>query len=169
MSTKWTVINNQSTVTFNVAHADESTVEGRFDKFHGDIVAEDDKFNRADFTFAIEVKSINTQNQERDEVLKSKDFFDVANFPQISFISERTGIDEGTLFGKLEIKGVKKDTTLTAELENIDDNTKILHLNCLVNRKEFGLIWEGTHEDESNVISEIVLFEAHLLCVKNSD
>ena len=59
MSTKWTVIDNQSTVTFNVAHADESTVEGRFDKFHGDIVAEDDKFNRADFTFAIEVKSIN--------------------------------------------------------------------------------------------------------------
>ncbi|WP_068598740.1 YceI family protein [Vaginella massiliensis] len=167
MSTKWTIDKTKSTVFFTIESAAIGEVKGHFTNFHGDIVAEDQQFNRADFTFAIEVNSLVTGIEERDQHLLSEDFFDVKNFPQIIFISEREGIESNELMGKLEIKGVKKDTTFVTNLEELDDAHNLLKLQCEVNRKEFGLTWENP--DTTNSIAESVLLTAELHCIKNSD
>src|SRR3954454_402899 len=82
--TKWTVDNAHSNVKFNVTHLVISEVEGSFKKFNGTMISSKPDFTDANIDFTIDVNSINTDNDMRDNHLKSDDFFNAAQFPNIT-------------------------------------------------------------------------------------
>jgi len=161
--TKWVIDPMHSEVQFKVKHLVISTVTGFFKSFEGSMETDGDNFEDAKITFAIDIDSIDTNQSQRDGHLKSAEFFDAEKYPQITFSStsfKATGEeDEYKLTGDLTIKGVTKPVTLDAEFGGTADdfygNTKAgFEVSGKVNRKEFGLTWDGVTEAGSVVVGE---------------
>src|SRR5690625_3500227 len=88
MSIKWKLDHSHSEVQFKVKHMVISTVTGEFLEFDASAESSDEKFSNPKFEFSAEVNSINTRNEQRDEHLKSDDFFNSADFPKLTFKGE---------------------------------------------------------------------------------
>jgi len=161
-ATKWVLDPMHSEVQFKVKHLVISTVSGFFKTFEGELVTENDDFENAQVSFSLDVDSIDTTQTQRDEHLKSAEFFDAATYPKITFKStsnKKTDDDEYALTGDLTIKGVTKQVTLKAEFGGSTDdfygNTKAgFEVTGKINRKEFGLTWDGVTEAGSIVVGE---------------
>ncbi len=161
--TKWAVDPMHSEVQFKVKHLVISTVTGFFRSFEGSMETEGDDFENAKISFAIDIDSIDTNQSQRDGHLKSADFFDAEKYPQITFTStsfKSTGEeDEYKLTGDLTVRDVTKSVVLNAEFGGSADdfygNTKAgFEVSGKVNRKEFGLGWDGVTEAGSVVVGE---------------
>ncbi len=163
MST-WTIDPAHSEVQFKVKHLVISTVTGSFGKFSGQLETESGDFTQAKISFDADVDSVDTNNPDRDNHLKSADFFDVANFPKISFESEsfeKTGDATYKLNGKLTMRGVTKTISLDVEHGGIMvdpyGNTKAgFELMGKLSRKAFGLNWNAVTEAGGAVVSDEV-------------
>jgi polyisoprenoid-binding protein YceI len=161
-ATKWSIDPMHSEVQFKVKHLVISTVSGFFKSFEGTLETTGDDFENADITFALNIDSIDTNQSQRDEHLKSAEFFDAAQYPQITFKSTsftKTGDEEYDLVGDLTVKGITKSVKLAAEFGGSTDdfygNTKAgFEVTGKVNRKEFGLTWDGVTEAGSIVVGE---------------
>lgn len=161
-TTKWVIDPMHSEVQFKVKHLVISTVSGFFKSFEGALETEGDDFENAAISFALNIDSIDTNQSQRDEHLKSAEFFDAAQFPQITFKStsfKKTDDDEYALVGDLTIKGITKSVTLDAEFggstNDFYGNTKAgFEVTGKINRKEFGLTWDGVTEAGSIVVGE---------------
>ena len=95
-ATTWSIDPTHSEVQFKVKHLMVSTVTGSFSKFDGQLSMVGDDFEDADITFSADIDSISTDNEQRDGHLKSADFFDAEQFPQLTFKStgmKKTGDD----------------------------------------------------------------------------
>ena len=161
--TKWVIDPMHSEVQFKVKHLVISTVTGFFKSFEGTMETEGEDFENANIFFAINIDSIDTNQSQRDEHLKSADFFDAAQFPQITFKStsfkKTDDDDEYELTGNLTIKGITKPVKLNVEYGGSTDdfygNTKAgFEVTGKINRKDFGLTWEGVTEAGSVVVGE---------------
>ncbi len=161
--TKWVIDPMHSEVQFKVKHLVISTVTGFFKSFEGSMETENDDFEDAKISFAIDIDSIDTNQTQRDEHLKSAEFFDAEKYPQITFNStsfKKTGEDdEYKLTGDLTVKGITKSVTLDAEFGGSADdfygNTKAgFEVTGKINRKDFGLTWDGVTEAGSIVVGE---------------
>ncbi|CAM4250703.1 hypothetical protein GILI108418_11925 [Gillisia limnaea] len=107
-NTKWVIDPTHSEVTFKVKHLMISTATGNFKVFQGSVETETEEFTKVkNLKFKADVKSVNTNNEDRDTHLKSEDFFNVEKFSEIEFTSEKFDVAAGTIEGKLTIK----DTT----------------------------------------------------------
>ncbi|MBV8389352.1 MAG: YceI family protein, partial [Mucilaginibacter sp.] len=96
-ATKWSIDPMHSEVQFKVKHLVISTVSGFFKSFEGTVESENDNFEHAKIDFSIDIDSIDTKQTQRDEHLKSAEFFDAATHPHIKFHSTsftKTGDDE---------------------------------------------------------------------------
>jgi len=162
-TTKWVLDPMHSEVQFKVKHLVISTVTGSFKKFEGTLETENDDLTGADITFTLDVNSIDTNQDQRDGHLKGADFFDAEKYPTISFKSTSFEKDGGdyVLKGDLTIKDVTKPVTLIAEYGGVATdfygNTKAgFDVTGKINRKEFGLTWDGITEAGSVVVSEEV-------------
>jgi polyisoprenoid-binding protein YceI len=162
-TTKWVLDPMHSEVQFKVKHLVISTVTGFFKSFEGELDTISDDFAGADISFSLDIDSIDTNQTQRDAHLKSAEFFDAEKYPKITFKSssfKKTGEDdEFELVGDLTIKGVTKRVTLAAEYGGSADdfygNTKAgFEITGKINRKEFGLTWEGVTEAGSIVVGE---------------
>jgi polyisoprenoid-binding protein YceI len=161
-ATKWVIDPMHSEVQFKVKHLVISTVSGFFKSFEGTLETVNDDFEDAEISFALNIDSIDTNQTQRDEHLKSPEFFDAAQYPQITFKStsfKKTDDEEYDLVGDLTIKGVTKSVKLAAEFGGSTDdfygNTKAgFEITGKVNRKEFGLTWDGVTEAGSIVVGE---------------
>src|SRR6516165_8806761 len=103
----WVVDPVHSEVSFVVRHMMVSKVRGRFDKFEGTIVTAEDPLTSS-VTASVDVSSINTGQEQRDEHIRSADFFEAEKHPTMTFTSTgvRAGRDGFLLDGDLTIKGV---------------------------------------------------------------
>ena len=161
-STKWSIDPMHSEVQFKVKHLVISTVSGFFKSFEGSVETENEDFQGAKIDFSIDINSIDTNQTQRDEHLKSADFFDAAAYPHIKFHSSsftKTGDDEYELKGELTIKSVTKPVTLNVEFggstADFYGNTKAgFEITGKINRKDFGLTWDGVTEAGSVVVGE---------------
>jgi len=161
--TKWVLDPMHSEVQFKVKHLVISTVTGSFKKFEGTMETENDDFTGANINISLDVNSIDTNQDQRDGHLKGADFFDAEQYPSITFKStsfEKDG-DDYVLKGDLTIKGITKPVTLTAEhggsATDFYGNTKAgFDVVGKINRKDFGLTWDGITEAGSVVVSEEV-------------
>jgi polyisoprenoid-binding protein YceI len=134
-----------SSVNFAVTHMSVSTVNGRFTDFEGTIVYDDKDATKSSVNVKIKSSSINTDNTNRDNDLKSANYFDVQKFPEITFQSksvEKKGNDY-VAHGTLTIHGVSKDVDLPFELKGPIDGQrgKVMgaHAALTVSRQDFGI------------------------------
>lgn len=151
-----------------------TNVSGKFNAFESDIQNEEDRFETSTINFSADVNSINTGNDDRDNHLRSGDFFDVENYGKLRFKSTSvTKINEGEykINGDLTIKDVTKNITLEAEYSGLMKdpwgNTKIgLSLNGKINRKEFGLTWNAALETGGVLVGEDIKLIAEVQFAK---
>ena len=160
--TKWSIDPMHSEVQFKVKHLVISTVSGFFKSFEGSVETDGEDFDGATIDFSIDINSIDTNQSQRDEHLKSPEFFDAATYPHIKFKStsfKKIDDDEYALKGDLTIKGVTKPVSLDVEFggstADFYGNTKAgFEITGKINRKEFGLTWDGVTEAGSVVVGE---------------
>ena len=146
---KWTSDNAHSEIEFSARHMMISTVKGNFGEFKINALGTHSDPEKAKVEVIINPSSVNTREKDRDNHLRSPDFFDVEKFGEIRF--ESTSIkkvdDEKHLIKvKLTIKGVTKDITLDGTLEGVIKdpygNTRAgLTVTGEITREDFGLTW----------------------------
>jgi len=148
-STTWAIDPMHSEVLFKIKHLVISTVTGSFRKFEGKIITEGTDFNNAKVSVTIDVKSIDTNQSQRDMHLQSGDFFEADTHPNITFESTsftKTDGSDYAMTGNLTMKGVTRPIKLDVEYGGSEDNGHgtLKHgfeVTGVVNRKEFGMTW----------------------------
>jgi len=163
-SEAFTLDTSHSKVGFSVTHMMISSVEGNFKEYDAtiDFDAKKSAFNA--LKAVIEAKSINTENEKRDAHLKDPDFFDVAKYPNITFVMEKyepKSKNEGKMYGKLTMLTTTKDVVLDTEIKGIITdpwgNTRLgFELEGKINRKDFGLNWNKSLDAGGVVVGDDV-------------
>ena len=115
VKTKWNIDTAHSEISFKVKHMMISTVTGYFEKIDASIETENENFVNADFNFRAQINSINTKNSDRDNHLKSDDFFNAEAYPEMTFNSK--SFDGSTLIGDLTIRDVTKEISLDVDFK----------------------------------------------------
>ena len=146
--TTWVIDPAHTEIFFKVKHLVIATVTGRFEKFEGRVITENDDFNDAEVEFSADVESLNTNATDRDKHLKSDDFFDATNYPKVFFKSNsfKKHGSAYKLTGDITIRGITREIELEAEyggaMKDPWGNEKVgFELNGKLNRKDFGLKW----------------------------
>lgn len=162
-TTQWAIDTTHTEVQFKVKHLVISTVTGFFKKFSGSVETEGNDFDGAEVNFSLDVNSIDTNQTDRDNHLKSPDFFAAAEYPTADFAGTLKKVDgnDYQLSGDLTIRGTTKPVTLAVEFGGIVvdpwGNTKAgFEINGKINRKDFGLNWNALTEAGGMVVSEEV-------------
>lgn len=169
---KWTIDPTHSEITFKVKHLMISTVTGKFKVFEGQAETEGEDFNSVkNIRFTADVKSIDTNNEQRDEHLRSADFFAADEHAELIFRAEGFNGEDDTLKGELTIRNTTKPITLDVEFGGVVvdpyGQTKAgLTLSGKLSRKEFGLTWDAITEAGSVVVSDQVRLNAEVQFVK---
>ncbi len=158
-NTNWTLDTVHSEIAFKIKHMMISTVTGHFEDFQATAKTDGDDFKDAEFNFSAKTESINTKNKDRDTHLKSDDFFNAAQFPELTFVSK--SFDGDKLVGDLTIRDITKEVTLDASFNGVAvdpyGQTKAgLEANGEINRKDFNLTWGAVTEAGSVVVSDKV-------------
>jgi len=169
-TTTWTIDAYHSEVLFKVKHLVITTVTGKFKNFTGKVETENNDFTNAQIQFTADVNSIDTGAEARDNHLKSGDFFDAENHPELSFVS--TGFEKRSdayvLNGDLTIRGITKPVSLDVEFLGVEKDpfygkTKAgFELNGKIHRKDFGLQWDVLTETGGAVVSNEVKIHANI-------
>ena len=173
VKTKWIVDPTHSEVHFKVKHLVISTVTGTFNVFDGGLETENDDFTGAEINFSLDVASVDTNQGQRDEHLKSAEFFNAAQYPQINFTSTSFAKDgdDYELLGDLTIRDVTKPAKLNVEFggsaTDFYGNEKVgFEINGKINRKDFGLTWNGITEAGAIVVGEDIKLSINLQFIK---
>jgi polyisoprenoid-binding protein YceI len=161
--TTWTLDKAHSGVRFTITHMMISEVEGKFTKFDGTLVSSKPDFTDAQITFTIDVSSINTDNEMRDNHLKSDDFFNAEKYPQMTFKStsiKKISDKKYALDGDLTIRDVTKrvtfDVTYGGTVKDGQGNTKSgFKATTTINRLDYHLNWSKTVEAGAVVGSDV--------------
>jgi polyisoprenoid-binding protein YceI len=155
-----------TTLGFTVRHMAVSKVRGAFNKFEGTIeVAERPEDSKVSVT--IEAGSVDTRDENRDNHLRTNDFFDVENHPTWTFVSTAIKPESPTewqLVGDLTIRGVTKSVTLDATLEGVVKDPYGMHrvgfsAKTTINREDFGVAFGAVMEAGGLVVAKRVDIE----------
>jgi polyisoprenoid-binding protein YceI len=163
----WKIDPVHSEVNFKVKHMVISTVTGHFGNFNASIEADKDDFSDAKIDFEADATSISTKNEMRDGHLKSPDFFDVENFPKMSFVSnsvKKVSNHELEVTGDLTIKNVTKKVKLDVIYNGTvagNGGAQIagFEIRTNINRFDYGLKWNGLSETGGVMVSNEVKIE----------
>lgn len=172
----WTIDDSHSRLGFVTRHAMVTKVRGSFNEYTGTVTVPDEGIEGAKAEVTVDATSIDTRNADRDGHLKSNDFFDMANYPQITFKS--TGLapngDGGVdVTGDLTIKGTSKSVTIPFEYEGIATdpfgNVRAgFSGSTVINRSDFDLTWNATLETGGVLVAEKVTLEIEVSAIKQA-
>jgi polyisoprenoid-binding protein YceI len=174
-ATTWNLDPIHSSAQFKVKHMMISNVKGEFHAIKGSLTLDSTDITKSQVDAIIDVATINTREEQRDGHLKSADFFDVAQFPTMTFKStqiKKKGDDTFAVSGDLTIHGVTNNVVL--EVEGLSEptkdpygNTRIgLSATTRINRKDFGLTWNGMLETGGLLVGEEVAITLDLEFLK---
>lgn len=169
--TTWKVDKGHSNIQFTVIHNLIAEVNGEFKDFDGVIVSEGDSFKGTNVEFTIQTASINTGIENRDKHLKSDDFFNAEQFPEIKFkgILHR---DNGvySLKGDLTMRGVTKKVNFDVTYRGMVDTGKGIRagfrVNGKINRLDYGVKWSNKLASGELVVADEVDIIARLELIK---
>ena len=171
----WNIDPDHSNVGFKVRHLMVSNVKGSFEKFTGTIDINDKDITKSKVEVTIDTASINTNVQKRDEHLRSADFFDVAKYPTMTFVSKKVakaGKDSLKVTGDLTLHGVTREVVLDVEplaMESKDPWGNLRRgttATTKINRKDFGLVWNKALETGGVAVGEEVLITLEIEMIK---
>jgi polyisoprenoid-binding protein YceI len=169
----WTIDKEHSTVSFQVRHF-VTKVRGQFDAFQGTVRMDPQHPESGIVEFAIDAKSIDTDSPKRDEHLRSPDFFDVANNPQITFKSKKVvplAAGRFAVAGTLTMRGVAREVTLPVEvLGTTKDpwgNVRAGFATALtLNRKDYGINWNKALDEGGYLLGDDVEIDIQLEAIQ---
>lgn len=170
----WTIDPAHSAAHFSVRHLMISNVRGEFTKIGGKAYWDPNDLTKSSVEVTVDASSINTREPQRDEHLRSADFLDVANHPQLKFQSRRiqaVDAENFKLTGELTIHGVTKEVTFDIEgptpaVKDPWGNVRAgIAGSTKINRKDFGLVWNALIEGGGMMVGEEVkiTIEAELI------
>ncbi|NUT36564.1 MAG: YceI family protein [Hamadaea sp.] len=161
-------------IGFVARHAMVTKVRGAFNEFEGTGQLDGENPANSKVEVTIQAKSIDTRNEQRDGHLRSNDFFDMENYPEITFVSteaRQTGDTDFELTGDLTIKGVTKPVTVPFTFEGAATdpfgNQRVgFEGQVTINRKDWGVNWNAALETGGVLVSEKVTLEFELSAIK---
>lgn len=174
MASQWKIDPSHTLVEFGVRHLMITTVKGRFGGVEGTITGDPGDWGNASVDVKIEAASIDTRNQDRDNHLRSADFFEVEKYPYITFKSTKvtqTGDDTFDIEGELTIRDVTKPVTLNATFLGLAKdpwgNEKVgFSAKAKINRKDFGLTWNAPLEAGGVLVGDEVTIQLEVQATK---
>ncbi len=163
----WSIDPVHTHVGFSARHMMVTTVRGQFKQYRGTVNLDPADLTRSTFEGEIDVASIDTANSQRDDHLRTSDFFDAPNHPKITFKSTRIeskGDGEYIVHGDITIRGVTKPLALDVEFHGTSKNpwgktVAGLSARATVNRKDFGVSYNAVLEAGGVAVSEKVKIE----------
>jgi polyisoprenoid-binding protein YceI len=163
-----------TTIGFSVRHLVINNVPGRFREFEGTIQYDPQNITKSSVTFAAKATSIDTGIEQRDNHLRSADFFDVANHPEISFKStrvEKKGKDDFIAYGDFTLRGVTKQVALPFKMYGaIKDPWGKMRLGVeaglTINRQDYGVSWSQKLDNGGLVVGNDVKISLLVEAVK---
>ncbi|OXS62375.1 hypothetical protein B1A99_00440 [Cohnella sp. CIP 111063] len=166
----WNLDKSHSGITFSVRHMMITNVRGSFNDFDASVSADPADLASLEASLTIDVNSIDTKDESRDGHLKSADFFNAEQFPQISFKKTALvskGGEDYALTGDLTIAGVTKSVTLNTEISGPAKdpwgNTKFgVVADGAINRSEFGLSWNAALETGGFLVGDTIKIHIEL-------
>jgi polyisoprenoid-binding protein YceI len=176
LSGKYTIDPAHSRIGFVARHAMITKVRGSFDEFEGGGVLDAGNPENSSLRLTIKSASIDTRNADRDNHLRSNDFFDMEKYPEITFVSTEVRRVDDTNFdvtGDLTIKDTTKPVTVRFEYTGsaVDPfgNHRIgLEASTEINRKEWGVNWNAVLEAGGMLVSDKVTLEFEVSAIKDS-
>ncbi len=160
---KYEIDVTHSVVGFTVRHLVVAKVSGKFKEVAGTILYDEQDITKSSVNVTIKTASIDTDNERRDTHLRSADFFDVANHPDITFVSkkiEKKG-DGYVAVGDLTIRSVTKEVSLPfkvlGKIKDWEGNWRIgIEANLAINRFDYGVKWDNKFDGTNLVVGENV-------------
>jgi polyisoprenoid-binding protein YceI len=174
ISGDYTIDPSHTRIGFSARHAMVTKVRGQFDEFEGSAHVDTVTPANSSVTVTIQAASVTTGNEQRDGHLKTPDFFDIANHPQITFVStnvERDGAD-WDITGDLTINGVTKSVTIpfeeTGSAKDPFGNTRVgFEGDVTIDRTEWNLSFNAALETGGVLVSEKVKLEFDVSAIAN--
>lgn len=168
---------SHSRIAFVARHAMVTKVRGSFNEFSGTGYFDAEEPARSHLQLTIQAASIDTGNDDRDGHLRSNDFFDMENHPEITFAStavERVDGDTYRVTGDLTIKGVTRPVTVDFDyggtaVDPFGNHRLGLEGRVVVNRKDWGVNWNAALEAGGVLVSEKVTLEFDVSAIKTAD
>ena len=168
----WTIDPVHSEVGFSVRHMMVSKVRGRFTSFSGQLVTAEDPA-ASSVTAEIDLSSINTGNEQRDEHIKSADFFEVETYPTMTYKSTGIRVEDGeyVLDGDLTLKGVTKRVPLHLELNGFGPDPyggvrAGFTATGEINRSDFNVSFNAPLQNGGVVVGEKITLQLEIEAVK---
>jgi polyisoprenoid-binding protein YceI len=163
-------------IGFVARHAMVTKVRGAFNDFEGTTTIDGEHPEKSSVAVTIKVDSIDTRNAQRDGHLRTNDFLDIENHPEIRFVSTSIQHDGGNDFqvtGDLTVKGVTKSITFPLEFQGAAKdpfgNDRIgFEGSVAINRKDWGITWNAALETGGVLVSEKVTLEFEISAVKSA-
>ena len=175
IKTTWAIDPVHTRIRFDVKYLMLSAVSGWFREVEGTVQAAGDDFNDSEIRLTIYANSVFTGIDERDDHLRSPDFFDAKKYPTIRFHSTNVSIDGDDLkiAGILSIKDIEQEIIVTAKyLGNVPDpmgNTKAgFEVDTIFDRKDFNISWNQFFDNQGILISDQVKLHADVQLLKLS-
>ena len=174
----WTIDPDHSNLGFKIRHLMVSNVKGSFNKHTGTVELNEKDITKSKVEVSIETASINTNVQKRDDHLKSADFFDVAKYPAMTFVSKKVakaGKDKLKITGDLTLHGVTKEVVLSVDGPSAESKDPWGNIRrgasatTTINRKDFGLVWNKALETGGVVVGEAVNITLEIEMIKAKD
>lgn len=171
MASKWKLDPSHSEVNFKVKHMMIAHSSGQITKFDVTANSDDDQFANPNGTFTAEVASIKTGDDQRDGHLQSADFFNAAEFPTITFVTNK--IENEKIHGDLTIKGITKPVVLDFDFGGVNKDpwgqTKAgFTISGKINRKDWDLTWNAALETGGFLVGEEVKINVEIQLVKEA-
>jgi polyisoprenoid-binding protein YceI len=170
----WKIDPSHSLVEFSVKHMMITTVRGRFDSFEGTLHVNEENPQASYVEGSIDAISINTHDEQRDNHLRSADFFDAQRFPKITFRSTRiepAGDNRFRVYGDLAIKGTTREVVFDVAYEGrMKDpwGSERLGFSATtkINRKDYGLTWNVPLEAGGWLVGDEIKISAEIEAVQ---
>jgi len=171
----WAIDPDHSNIGFKVRHLMVSNVKGSFDKHTGTVEINDKDITKSKVEVSIDTNSINTNVQKRDDHLRSADFFNVAKFPTMTFVSKKiaqAGKDKLKVTGDLTLHGVTKEVVLDVEGPSKESKDpwgslrKGASATTKINRKDFGLVWNKALETGGVAVGDEITITLEIEMIK---
>ncbi|MDQ4075503.1 MAG: YceI family protein [Chloroflexota bacterium] len=173
----WVIDPAHSTIEFTAKHMMFTKVRGQFDSFEGTLDIDVQNPENSYVEGTVEIDSIDTGDNDRDNHLRSPDFFDVENHPTMTFRStriERTGDNEFKVYGDLTIRGTTREIVWDVEAAELGNdpwgNPRLgFSAETKLNRKDFGLNWNVALETGGWLVSDEIKINAEVQVVPSPE
>ena len=165
LAATWKIDPAHTTIEFKIRHLMISWVKGVFTEVQGTAITNEADLTKSSVQVQIKTASLNTNNKKRDDHLRSPDFFDVATYPVMTFVSKKVVVADGQpvkVVGDLTIHGVTREVALEVEdfSQTVTDpwgNTRRgATASTKINRKDYGLTWNKALEAGGVVVGDEV-------------